>query len=147
MKFQLFIDREAEEEVRATVREKSGFTAKLEDLVLQYNGRDRLPAWEEDGMKLLPLAEVECIAALEGKVFAVDGTGTRYRLRCRLRELEETLPRNFIRINKSAIANLQRIEKLTAAFNGAVNAVFRCGYEDYVSRRCLTEIKRSLGLK
>ena len=140
MKFQLFIEKEAEEEVRATVHEKSEFTAKLEDLVLQYNGADRLPAWGEDEMKLLPLRDIECIAALEGKVFAVDRTGTRYRLRYRLRELEDILPQNFIRINKSAIANRDRIEKLTAAFSGSVDAVFKCGWRDYVSRRCLTEI-------
>ena len=98
-------------------------------------------------MKLLPLKDIECITVLEGKTFAVDCTGSRYRLRSRLCELEPVLPRNFARINKSAIANLQGIEKLTAAFNGAVDAVFRCGWRDYVSRRCLTEIKRSLGLK
>lgn len=147
MKFQLFVNRDAEEEVRATVHKKSDFTAKLENLVLEYNGADKLPAWGEDEMKLLPLEDIECIAVLEGRTFAVDRTGSRYRLRSRLCELEPRLPQNFTRINKSAIANLSRIEKLTAAFSGAVNAVFKCGYEDYISRRCLTEIKRSLGLK
>ena len=147
MKFQLFIDKEAEEAVQATVHEKSEFTAELENLVLQYNGRDKLPVYKEEEARLLPLEEIECIAVQNGKTFAVARDGQQYRLRCRLCALEGRLPQYFIRINKSAIANLSRIEKLCASFNGSVDAVFQCGWRDYVSRRCLTGLKRSLGLK
>ena len=48
----------------------------------------------------------------------------------------------FIRINKSALANEAHLERFTASFNGAVDAVFRSGYREYVSRRCFAEIKR-----
>ena len=147
MKFRLLINREAEEEVTASVHKRSEFTDRLENMVLEYSGEDRLPAYREDEMKRLSLEDIECITVLEGKTWALDREGRRYRLRFRLRELEDRLPRNFIRINKSSIANRDRIEKLTAAFSGAVDAVFRCGWSDYVSRRCLTELKRSLGLK
>jgi hypothetical protein len=60
----------------------------------------------------------------------------------RLRDLESSLPAYFIRINKSSLANENRILRFEAVFNGGVDAVFRCGYKEYVSRRCFAEIKR-----
>ena len=59
-----------------------------------------------------------------------------------LSELEERLPAYFIRLNKSAIANERHIASFSAGFNGAVDAVFRCGHVEYVSRRCFAVIKR-----
>ena len=83
---------------------------------------------------------------MEGKTYAVNEKGTRYLLKYRLYELEELLPQNFFRINKSALANLDRLQRLALSFNGSVDAVFRCGYRDYVSRRCLSALKRRLGV-
>ena len=53
-----------------------------------------------------------------------------------------TEPSYFIRINKSTLANEHRIVRFDAAFSGGVDAVFRCGYRDYVSRRCFSQIRR-----
>ncbi len=147
MKFKLVIDNSAEEEVRATVQKESEFTDKLQNMVLQYNGCDRIAAYRDDEMKMLPFSDIECISVLCGKSYAVDISGNKYHLKYRLYELEKLLPENFIRINKSAIANKTQISHLSASFNGSVDAVFKSGYTDYVSRRCLAEIKRSLGLK
>ena len=60
----------------------------------------------------------------------------------RLRDLEQILPSYFIRINKSTLANEHRIDRFDAVFSGGVDAVFRCGYREYVSRRCFAEIRR-----
>ena len=38
--------------------------------------------------------------------------------------------------------NEKRLEKFKTTFSGAVDAVFKCGYVEYVSRRCLSQIKR-----
>ena len=73
---------------------------------------------------------------------AVDREGTCYLLKERLRDLENVLPSYFIRINKSAIANEHRILKFDAVFSGGVDAVFKCGFREYVSRRCFAEIRR-----
>ena len=147
MKFTLRIQKNQEEEIQALVHEESEFTEKIQNMVLQYNGTDKLPAYREDETLMLSFSQIECVFSQEGKTWAVDRKGIQYRLKYRLYELEQLLPLNFIRINKSAIANRSQIEKLAASFNGSVDAVFKCGYQDYISRRCLTEIKRSLGLK
>ena len=142
MKFSLIIDKSREEEVAVTVHERSSLTEQIEALVLQHTGSDRVAAYTEDEMKLLPFDEIECITVLDGKTYAIDTRNRRYRLKQRLYELEQQLPSYFIRINKSTLANEKRIERFAASFSGAVDAVFRCGWREYVSRRCFAEIKR-----
>ena len=111
-------------------------------MVKQHTGTDRIIAFAEDEMKQLSFADIECITVLDGKTYAIDVENKRYRLKQRLYELEELLPSSFIRINKSTLANEKRIARFAASFSGAVDAVFQCGYREYVSRRCFTEIKR-----
>lgn len=142
MKFRLIIDKEADEEIAATVHDRSPLTDRIEALVLQYTGADRIAAWLEEEMRLLPIGDIECITVLDGKTYAIDSKNRRFRLKQRLYELEERLPASFIRINKSTLANEARLERFVPSFSGAVDAVFQCGYREYVSRRCFAQIKR-----
>ena len=142
MRFRLIIDKNSEEEVVATVHDRSALIDQIESLVLQHTGTDRILAYCEDEMRQLPFSEIECITVLEGKTYAIDTKNRRYRLKQRLYELEQMVPSSFIRINKSALANESRLERFQTSFSGAVDAVFRCGYREYVSRRCFAEIKR-----
>ena len=142
MKFKLIIDNTKEEEVVATVHSPSALTARIEALILAQTGADRITGYTEDEVKILKFSDNECITVLDGKTWAIDTRGNRYRLKQRLCELEQILPSCFIRINKSALANEQRLERFSASFSGAVDAVFRCGYREYVSRRCFAVIKR-----
>lgn len=142
MKFTLRIDPNAPEEIVAIVRERSQLTDEIEELVLRHEGVDQLTGYDEDTMKRLRFSQIECITVLDGKTYAIDQAGKRWRLRLRLWELEALLPACFIRINKSALANENRIERFAASFSGAVDALFQCGYREYVSRRCFAAIKR-----
>ena len=142
MKFQLIIDPSREEEVVATVHARSPLTDQLELLVTGRADDGRIPAYLDEEMFLLSFAQIECITVLEGKTFAIDTAGKRYRLKQRLYELEQLVPPCFIRINKSALANEARLDRFIATRSGAVNVRFQCGYEEYVSRRCFASIKR-----
>ena len=142
MKFKMIIDKTKDEEVVITAHAPSALTEQIEQLVQGYNGTDRVVAFLEDDMKLLAFGQIACITVQDGKTYAIDNLGIRYRLKQRLYELESILPSSFIRINKSAIANETHIERFAANFSGAVDAVFRGGYREYVSRRCFAEIKR-----
>ena len=142
MKYKLIIDKNAEEEIIAIVHEPSSLTRKIEDLVLDFSGTDGILGYREDEMRKLSFGDIECITVLDRKVVAIDTQGVRYFLRDRLRDLEAILPSYFIRINKSTLANEHRIDRFDAAFSGGVDAVFRCGYREHVSRRCFAEIKR-----
>ena len=142
MKYRLIIDKNAEEEIIAIVHGPSALTRQIEDLVRGASGFTGVLGYREDEMRKLSPEEIECVTVLDRKVIAIDTQGSRYRVQERLRELEEVLPSYFIRINKSTLANEHRIARFEAAFSGGVDAVFRCGYREYVSRRCFAEIRR-----
>ena len=142
MKYKLIIDKSAEEEVTVIANTPSSLTQQIEDLVCRFSGADSIMGYREDEMRRLAFSEIECITILNRKVMAIDTQGNRYYLKDRLRDLEEMLPSYFIRINKSALANEHRIARFDAVFSGGVDAVFHCGYREYISRRCLTEIRR-----
>ena len=142
MKYKLIIDPDAEEEIIAIVHAPSQLTQQIEQLVSSFSDADGIVGYREDEMRNLPFREIECITILDRKVIAIDINGNQYRLQDRLRDLENILPSYFIRINKSAIANEHRILRFDAAFSGGVDAVFQCGWREYVSRRCFAEIRR-----
>ena len=145
MKFRLIIDKTKEEEIVATVHNRSALLNEIESLISKYT--DRIPGYTEDDIKLLSVSEIECITVLEGKTYAIDSQNCRYRLKQRLYELEEQLPPTFIRINKSALANENALDRFTVTIAGSVDAIFKCGYREYVSRRCFAQIKRRLERK
>ena len=142
MKYKLIIDKRAEEEVVVIAHEPSSLTRQIENLVCSYSGPDSLLGYREDTVRKLTFEEIECITVLDRKVIAVDGSGGQYRIQERLRDLETILPSYFIRINKSTLANEHRIMQFEAVFSGGVDAVFQCGYREYVSRRCFAQIRR-----
>ena len=142
MKYELIIDRDAQESVIVTARAPSALTQKIEDLVRTYSGTDSILGSREDELRRLQFSDIECITILDRKVMAIDREGKEYRIQERLRDLEQLLPSYFIRINKSTLANEHRIARFDAGFSGSVDAVFQCGYREYVSRRCFAQIRR-----
>ena len=146
MKFKFIIDKEKEEEIVATVHSRSILIDEIESLILKHAGTDKIAAYIDDDVKMLSVSEIECITVLDGKTYAIDSKNRRYRIKQRLYELESILPSSFIRINKSALANETRLDRFSVTYAGSVDAVFQCGYREYVSRRCFAQIKRRLEL-
>ena len=142
MKYKLIIDKNADEEIIAIVHAPSSLTQQIEDLVYSYSGAESIMGYNDDEMRKLEFSEIECITIIDRKVIAIDTDGKQYSIKDRLRDLEDILPSYFIRINKSTLANEHRIQKFDAVFSGGVDAVFYCGYKEYVSRRCFAEIRR-----
>ena len=145
MKFRLIIDKEKDEEVVATVHQRSPLIEEIESLILNHT--DRIPGYLEDEIKMLSVSEIECVTVLDGKTYAIDSKNCKYRLKLRLYELEGQLPSSFIRINKSTLANEKALDRFTVTIAGSVDAIFKCGYREYVSRRCFTQIRRRLESK
>ena len=142
MKYKLIIDKNAEEEITAVVHSPSSLTQKIEDLIRSYSGDEGIMVQGDDLLRKLEYGDIECVTVQARKVVAIDRGGRHYYIRDSLRELERRLPSYFIRINKSALANERCIARFDATFSGGVDAVFRCGYREYVSRRCFAEIRR-----
>ena len=142
MKFRLIIDERCEEEIVAKVHSANDLTTKIEDLVLSYVGNDEITVYGDYELLTLKFEEIECITVVDRKVYVIDKGANKYRTSGTLSDIEKVLPSYFIRINKSSIANERKISCFKTSFSGAVDAVFKCGYKDYVSRRCFAEIKR-----
>jgi len=142
MKFKLIIDKDCEEEIVAKVHSANDFTRKIEDLVLSYVGENELQVQGDYELLTLDFYDIECITVVDRKLYVIDGRNNKYRTGGTLSELEERLPTYFIRINKSCIANERKISCFKTSFSGGVDAIFKCGYKEYVSRRCFAEIKR-----
>ena len=140
MQFKLIIDQEKDEEVVITAHKRNTLIDEIEALISKHT--DRIPGYTEDDIKMLSVSEIECITVLDGKTYAIDTKNCRYRLKQRLYELEQQLPASFIRINKSTLANENCLDRFAVTVAGSVDAVFKCGYREYVSRRCFAQIKR-----
>ena len=144
MKYKLIIDKNAEEEIVVRVHAPNKLTEHIENLINSYIGNQGITVSDENGIFVLDFVDIECITVIERRVYAIDRQGKRHRVNQRLCDLEEVLPSYFVRINKSSIANGERIAKFYTVYSGAVDAIFKCGYREYVSRRCFSEIKRRL---
>ena len=142
MKYRIMIDKNAEEEITVIAHAPSALTQQIENLVCSFSGTDSIMGHRDDEMRKLMFQDIECITIIDRKVIAIDSKGEKYRIQERLRDLEEILPSYFIRINKSSLANEHSIKRFNAAFSGGVDAIFKCGYKEYVSRRCFAEVKR-----
>ena len=83
----------------------------------------------------------------EGReIVCYDKHGNRYILDKPLYELENILDICFLRISKSAIANINQINHVEASFNGTMELVMKNGVTDYISRSFRKGFKERLGL-
>lgn len=146
MIFRLNLNPKCEEEIIANVHERTPLIDEIEKLVTKDNVNEQLTGYLEDEIKILKVDEVECIFVEDEKTYALYSDKKKYVIKKRLYELETILPTDFIKINKSAIANSKKITKFKVLLSGAVDAQFASGYTECISRRCLVEVRRRFGL-
>ena len=142
MKFRLVIDKTKEEELVATVHRRTSLIDRVEELVTGGEQADSFAVYSDDEIRLITFAETQCITVVGGKTYAVADDGRQYLIKSRLYEVEKRLPVEFIRINKSSIANRLKIKRFKTAISGAVDVEFTCGFTEYVSRRCFAQIRK-----
>ena len=146
MIFKLQLDRNHVEEIVATVHQRTALIDEIERLVTQDNLSEQIPGYEEDEIVMLDLKLIDCFFVEDERTYAHCQDGKQYLIRRRLYELEKNLPGYYERISKSAIANWPRISRFRVQLSGAVDAVFKSGYTECISRRCFAELKRRYGL-
>ena len=145
MIFRININPDCQEEVIANVHERTPIIDEIEKLVTQ-DVADQITGYLDDEIKILNVDNVECFFVEDEKTYALCSDNKKYVIRNRLYELEQILPADFIKINKSAIANSKRIIRFKVLLSGAVNAEFKSGYTESISRRCFATIKRRFGV-
>ncbi|MCI9145176.1 MAG: LytTR family transcriptional regulator [Eubacterium sp.] len=102
---------------------------------------------KNDRVEVLEPNDIIRVYANSKKVFAVTDKG-EYMLRLRLYEAEERLSLNqFVRISKSEIINLKKVNNFDLNFAGTICVRFFNNEVTYVSRRYVSEIKKVLGVR
>ncbi|MGI6781942.1 MAG: LytTR family DNA-binding domain-containing protein [Acholeplasmataceae bacterium] len=101
-----------------------------------------------NGYKLEILKEeniIRCYAS-DGKVYVVT-KDKEYLVKRTLSELEDSLNKNyFVRISRSDIINLNKVDHFDLSFVGTIYVEMKNGDVLYVSRRKLKDVKIYLGL-
>ena len=143
MKLRIVIDKNHDEQILIYAHEKTALICEIEQLV--NNDSFDLTGYGETETIKLNLNEICCFITEDSKVYALTEKG-KYRLKSRLYQIEQNLNDNFVKINQSCIANIKKIDKFKASVGGALTVIFKNGYEDYVSRRNLKNVKERLGL-
>lgn len=143
MKISIFIDKKRDEEIVIYAHEKGALVNEIEELVSGYS--KEITAYKEKEIVKLNLSEIYCFITENNKLFAIT-KGDRFLLKTRLYSIEEKLPTDFIKINKSCIANIKKIDRFDASLSGTLQVKFKNGYTDYVSRRSIKTVKERFGL-
>ena len=143
MKCKIIIDADREEEVVVYAKAPSAFTAEIERLAKEED-----LVWigyGEDTIVPLDPKDVLCFSAEVGKIYAYLEK-EKLQIKCRLYQLEERLPGEFIKINQSCLVNTKKIARFDVSISGTLRVVFANGYSDYVSRRQLKAVKERFGI-
>lgn len=144
MEYRLILDPNAAESVVVTARERSPLTEAIEALVTQPPEEFLTGYRNGEGFRLNP-EEIICIVTEDDRVFALTQK-EKLLLKERLCRIEPLLPGYFIRINRSVLANLRAVRRFDTSVAGTLKVTFRNGYQDYVSRRNLKQVKKALGV-
>jgi two-component system, LytTR family, response regulator LytT len=79
---------------------------------------------------------------VENKETIVYGKQKHYRINKRLYEIEEILGKNFVRVSKSSIINLNQIDYLEPALGGLAKVILQNSMVEFISRKYYREFKK-----
>ncbi|MCH5260813.1 MAG: LytTR family transcriptional regulator DNA-binding domain-containing protein [Lachnospiraceae bacterium] len=108
--------------------------------------RDKLTV--KDGERILQVdpSEVYYFEAVDNKVFLYTKEKV-YETKWKLYELEEQFGHaNFIRVSKSVIMNLSKVDSFHPDFNGRYEALMKNNERVLISRQYVPELKKRLGI-
>ena len=83
---------------------------------------------------------------VEDKQVNVYTENTNYLVKKPLYQVEEDLNQSFIRISKTTIVNLKKIERVAPSLKGMMFIQLKNGLKDNISRKYLPDFKEALGL-
>lgn len=110
------------------------------------SGRDKLTCYEEGSIRLIEPKSVFYFEAVDNKVFVYCESKV-FEIRQKLYEIEQQFENSdFIRVSKSVIVNLGKIQKLTPTFNSRFEALLKNGEKIIISRQYVPEMKKKLGI-
>lgn len=108
--------------------------------------RDKLACLEDGSIVMVEPNSVYYFEAVDDKVFAYCESKV-FEIKRKLYELEKQFENtDFLRVSKSVIINLSKINKLTPGFSGRLEAVLDNGERAIISRQYVPALKKKLGI-
>ena len=143
MKINIFIDKNREEEIIVYAKEKNKLICEIEELV--NNNTSQIIGYNDGEAVCLNSNDIYAFIVENNKIYALL-ENSRYFLKCRLYTLTESLPNNFVKINQSAVVNLNKIKSFDTKVSGTLVVTLQNEFTDYVSRRNIKNIKERFGI-
>ena len=92
----------------------------------------------------IPVTDLFYIEAVDNRTYLYTKDKV-YETRYKLYELEDLLrEKHFLRISKSVIINLMKVQSLKPALNGRFTAILKNGEEVIISRKYVKDLKEAL---
>jgi DNA-binding LytR/AlgR family response regulator len=121
-------------------------TPDLVELVETLEGSEDkaslLIAKNDDKVFLIEPDQAEIIRTVGREIKLFDHKGQEYTLTKPLNNILERFSKHFVRISKSAIVNINRVDHLSRSFSGSMHIIMKNGMSDYISRKYLNDFQK-----
>ena len=153
MKVQLFVSKDLEEshaeiytDILTDNIQKAMVLLEDENLEENIDGKNSILAVKKG--KDIVILEFDDIYMfkVEDKQLKVFTEKSEYLLKKPLYQIEDDLDSNFVRISKSTIVNMRKIERVAPSLKGMMFISLKNGLKDNISRKYLPDFKKALGL-
>jgi DNA-binding LytR/AlgR family response regulator len=104
----------------------------------------RLTGSIDDTQYEVPLTDIYYIESVDNKVFLYTRDKV-YEAKQRIYEFESILSaKHFLRVSKSMLLNLMKVESIKPALNGRFSAILRSGEQVIITRKYVPDLKQAL---
>ena len=146
MKVNLFVSRDIKEPyVDIHTNELTENVTKAMSILENDDTTDMLAVKRGSDIALLELGDIFMLR-VEDKQVKVYTNNDEYIIKKPLYQVEESLNTDFVRISKTTIVNLKKIERVAPSLRGMMFIQLKNGLKDNISRKYLPEFKQALDL-
>ena len=146
MKVNLFVSRDIEEpHADIHTNELTDNITRAMSILESEDSNEMLAVKKGSDIALLEYDEVYMFR-VEDKQVKVYTENSEYLVKKALYQVEENLTGDFVRISKTTIVNLRKIERVAPSLRGMMFIELKNGLKDNISRKYLPEFKQALDL-
>ena len=146
MKVNLFVSKDIEEpHTDIHTNELTDNITKAMSILESDDSNDMLAVKKGSDIALLEFDDVFMLRVEDKQVNVYTENG-QYLVKKPLYQVEETLSSDFVRISKTTIVNLRKIERVAPSLKGMMFIQLKNGLKDNISRKYLPDFKNALDL-
>ena len=146
MKVNLFVSKDIEEpHADIHTNELTDNITRAMSILESDDANDMLAVKKGSDIALLEFSDVYMFR-VEDKQVKVYTKNSEYLIKKPLYQVEETLDSDFVRISKTTIVNLKKVERVAPSLKGMMFIELKNGLKDNISRKYLPDFKQALDL-